>query len=568
MLKIAAVLFLLLAGLALEASGAESSSEAPMREIDAEEIVEKIEAGQPVEYDHVIVRGDLDLSRERLHRNITSPIRINDSIFDSKVSFNGRTFEKTVDLHGSNFTRDANFREAEFSDDAHFSCVEFSDGAYFRGADFKGDAYFSWADFRDYANFGKVDFRGDAHFSCAEFSDDVYFRGGHFRGYADFSYAEFRGYAYFGFEDFSSDDDPYLSGATFRGDANFRGAHFLGYADFRRAIFRSDADFGYEDLGLRGDTRATSFGGNAVFSRAHFLGYVYFIGTDFKGDADFDGVDFKGDADFKGAKFSSYADFMRADFTGNSSFEDVEFNGNIEFGDARFENENSFYRILFKRPAYFENCFIKSLNLTKAEYSRLQLRWDDIESLHFDEAAYLALIKNYNTLGWYGDANRCYYDYRNAVRKNWRTASSTGFEARILKLFDLLIDYMEWLLYGYGVRPIIPISWSAIIILAFGLFFWHKRCLRKLIVEERIEDSKDASDEVLVKTTARRAEINALDPILFSLFTFTSGFTAFLHPSIEYKLERCMRWAIFERLLGTFFMALVITAISKTYLIR
>ena len=123
--------------------------------------------------------------------------------------------------------------------------------------------------------------------------------------------------------------------------------------------------------------------------------------------------------------------------SGNSSFEDAEFNGNIEFGDARFENETSFYRILFKRPAYFENCSIKSLNLTKAEYSRLHLRWDDIESLHFDEAAYLALIKNYNTLGWYGDANKCYYDYRNAVRKNWMAASSTGFEARILKVLDL-----------------------------------------------------------------------------------------------------------------------------------
>jgi len=71
-----------------------------------------------------------------------------------------------------------------------------------------------------------------------------------------------------------------------------------------------------------------------------------------------------------------------------------------------------------------------------------------------------------------------------------------------------------------------------------------------------------------VQTKARKAPINALDAILFSLFTFTSGFTAFLHPTIEYKLERCMRWAILERLLGPFFMALVITAISKTYLIR
>jgi hypothetical protein len=118
------------------------------------------------------------------------------------------------------------------------------------------------------------------------------------------------------------------------------------------------------------------------------------------------------------------------------------------------------------------------------------------------------------------------------------------------------------------VKPSFPIAWSAVMILAFGIFFRLNRCLRKIILEERIEDSKDESDEVLIKTTARRTEVNGLDPILFSLFTFTSGFTSFLHPTIEYKLERCVRWAIFERLLGPFFMALVITAISKTYLIR
>jgi len=250
-----------------------------------------------------------------------------------------------------------------------------------------------------------------------------------------------------------------------------------------------------------------------------------------------------------------------------AGFEEVEFNGNVEFSDARFENETSFYRTLFKRPAYFENCSIESLNLTKSEYSRLHLRWDDIKSLHFDEAAYLALIKNYYNLGWYGDANDCYYDYRNAVRKNWQ-APSSGFAARLSSLLDRLIDFWEWLLYGYGVRPSFPIAWSAAIILAFGLFFRQKRCLRKIITEEKIEDVKDGSDEVLVQSKARKAPINSLDPFLFSLFTFTSGFTAFLHPAAEYKLERCLRWAIAERLLGPFLLALVITTISKTYLIR
>ena len=389
-MKIAAVLFLLLAVMAFEAAGAEGLSDRPMKEIDAGEILEKIQEGQPVEYDHVVVRGDLDLSRERLQKNITSYIRINDSIFKDLVSFKGSTLEMPVDLSGSNFTSDA----------------------YFRWATLSGDAGF-W-------------------------------------------------------------------GATFSGDADFRGATFIG----------------------------------------------------------------------------------------RSRFEDAEFDGNIEFGDARFENETSFYRILFKRPAYFENCTIESLNLTKAEYGRLHLRWDGIESLHFDEAAYLALIKNYNTLGWYGDANRCYYDYRNAVRKDWQAASSPGFAEKVSSPLDRLVDLGEWLLYGYGVRPSFPIAWCIGIILAFGLLFRQKRCLRKIITEERIEDARDGSDEVLVESKARKAPINFLDPFLFSLFTFTSGFTAFLQPAVEYKLERCLRWAIAERLLGPFLLALVITTISKTYLIR
>lgn len=60
--------------MALEATGADASFGVPMREIDAGEIMEKIQKGEPVEYDHVIVRGDLDLSRERLQKNITSGI--------------------------------------------------------------------------------------------------------------------------------------------------------------------------------------------------------------------------------------------------------------------------------------------------------------------------------------------------------------------------------------------------------------------------------------------------------------------------------------------------------------
>ena len=497
--------------MALEAAGAVSSSNIPMQVIDAGEILAKVQKGQPVEYDHVIVKGDLDLSRERLQNSISSPITIIDSIFEGRVSFNGSTLDKPVDVAGSNFTKNTYFQQTTFSDDAEFERTAFS----------------------RYAGFWRTTFSTNADFEFATFSGWTDFQETTFSGYASFQGTVFGGYANFQETDFCS-------------SANFQGTAFSYYASFLWATFSNETDFEFATFSSNADFEEAAFNSNVNFGWATFSGY----------------------ADFGGAAFSGYSNFWKAAFSSNSSFEDAELNGNIEFSNTRFENETSFYRILFKRPAYFENCSIKSLNLTKAEYSRLHLRWGDIKSLHFDEAAYLALIKNYNTLGWYGDANRCYYDYRNAVRRSWQDASSPGFAAKVSSPLDRLVDFGEWLLYGYGVRPSFPVAWCIGIILAFGLFFRQKKCLRKIITEERIEDAEDGSDEVLVESKARKAPLNFIDPFLFSLFTFTSGFTAFLHPAVEYKLERCLRWAIAERLLGPFLLALVITTISKTYLIR
>jgi len=577
-LKIAAVVFLLLAVMALEAAGALGTSDQPMREVDAGEILAKVEAGQPVEYDHVVVRGDLDLSWDRLQKNITSPIRINDSIFNGIVSFNSSILEMSVNLSGSNFTRDVFFRRANFSYYALFWDAAFNDYADFNGGTFRGDTIFDGAAFNGEADFDGAAFKSDTAFEKAIFSGRTAFEEAAFGGIADFDGAAFNSDADFekavfsGTTEFSKATFNGLASfmwVTFGGDAYFGEATFKGSAHFRRVTFSGNAYFWNAFFGERADFWDATFGGEfAFFNGVTFSGYAEFPETTFNGIANFVGGTFRGNAVFQDATFSEDAYFVAAAFICDSNFIYTEFNGNIEFSDARFENETSFYRILFKRPAYFENCSIESLNLTKAEYSRLHLHWGDIKRLHFDEAAYLALIKNYYNLGWYGDANDCYFNYRNAVRENWQSASSLGFAVRLSSLLDRVIDFGEWLLYGYGVRPSFPIAWSAAIILAFGLFFRQKRCLRKIITEERIEDAGDGSDEVLVESKARKAPINSLDPFLFSLFTFTSGFTAFLHPAVEYKLERCLRWAIAERLLGPFFLALVITTISKTYLIR
>jgi hypothetical protein len=47
----------------------DSKSETELIEIHASEILEKILKGEPVEYDHVRIVGDLDLNMENVDRN-------------------------------------------------------------------------------------------------------------------------------------------------------------------------------------------------------------------------------------------------------------------------------------------------------------------------------------------------------------------------------------------------------------------------------------------------------------------------------------------------------------------
>jgi hypothetical protein len=86
----------------------------PLKEVPASEILDKVKNGLPVEYDHVIVRGNLDLSslkglpirhvdRTEIKENyngvsddvkiVVSPIRIYNSIIDGTAYFDNIIFE-------------------------------------------------------------------------------------------------------------------------------------------------------------------------------------------------------------------------------------------------------------------------------------------------------------------------------------------------------------------------------------------------------------------------------------------------------------------------------------------
>jgi hypothetical protein len=136
------------------------------------------------------------------------------------------------------------------------------------------------------------------------------------------------------------------------------------------------------------------------------------------------------------------------------------------------------------------------------------------------------------------------------------------------------MDSIECILYGYGVKLHYTLTWIAILVLIFGLIFGNGGSIRKYIKEEREEKPinettvEGTSEAVEIKTVLKKWNITFIDPFLFSLTTFTSGFTSFLYPSIEYRAKKHKRLVILERLLGSVFLALLITAIGKTYLIR
>ena len=237
-----------------------SSDQRPL--IPASEILAKIERGEDVEYDGVIVEGDLDISgvylpTERVERTeiekslkltderkvIRSKITITDSEIKGDVYFGNSHFERPINFLGAEFGKNANFSGAKFAGgDARFEKVKFTGGyAYFFGTEFSG---------------------GNAIFSEAEFTGgDAYFWGTKFGEHADFTKTEFTGDV-----------------------ANFVGAKFGGYlTDFQSAKFAGMfAQFADAEFGSR---------------------YTYFLGTKFGGHANFFRVKFDGDTNFSKAQF-------------------------------------------------------------------------------------------------------------------------------------------------------------------------------------------------------------------------------------------------------------------------
>ncbi|HOO53509.1 MAG TPA: pentapeptide repeat-containing protein [Methanothrix sp.] len=477
------IAFVLLASLGLS----QGTSDHPDT-VQIASILEKIEQGENINYDYVIIEGDWNKKETEINSSITiinsevrGIIQLDKSIFRETVNFKGTKFIEGVSFKHSNFNSDVNFENTKFGNDVDFKNAQFDNDVDFSKALFKGDA-----DFRE------AKFNGESsRFSKARFDDQL----------VTFLRAQFKGDAIFESAQFNSDKISLFE------------AKFESYADFRMTYFNN----------------------TALFSKSVFKGPVYFNGVQFNDDTSFVNSQFYSNVHFtEGALFKNYANFMDSQFNNNVYFEDVTFLGDLD--------------------------------LTRTRYNRIFLPWCSIDRHQLsvsNDDAYLAMIQNYMNLGWYEDSNYCYYEYRNKHRVSEQMS------------IEKVADTIEWALYGYGVKPFRTLGLSAVLILVFGLAFWQGKrdgeIIKKYVREDNFERKSiksGATSKFERRTFFEEKALQIYDPFLFSLATFTSGITSFLHPSIEYELKKYSRLAILERLLGSVFIALLITAISKTYLIR
>ena len=272
---------------------------------------------------------------------------------------------------------------------------------------------------------------------------------------------------------------------------------------------------------------------------------------------DFRECQFEKDVTFRGSRFNGFALFDEANFLGNAYFGEAQFDGFISFFENTvFNRIVEFERTQFKGDAYFDGAMFgkgSKLNLNRAKFGRFYINWRSIEeSLVYDGAAYLALVKNYRDLERYEEANECYYAYR------------------VKSLGSGPLDYLEWIFYGFGVKPSYPFVWSIFSIFFFGILFWKGNGIRKVVRKEiREKEPTDQAAEMTSRTIYREEQMTLKDPFLFSLITFTSRLTSFVYPSVDFKAEGWhKRLAILEQFLGSLFIGLLIAAITRTYLVR
>jgi hypothetical protein len=224
------ILFLLHIALFLFAGIASGELE-DIKVIQAREIISKIEKGEPVDYSHVTIKGDLDTSKIDLPSGtyISSSIKITDSVISGLFDLNNIILQKSTNFRGTEFLRPVSFIGTQFKGDAIFDDAHFDDHSFFIESEFNNSAQFRYTEFNGFTNFLGAKFKGEQDFHNSRFKESALFRSAVFEGDSNF------------------EDAIFLGPATFREtqfvNAKFSGAKFNELGDFNLAQFGKSADF-------------------------------------------------------------------------------------------------------------------------------------------------------------------------------------------------------------------------------------------------------------------------------------------------------------------------------------
>jgi hypothetical protein len=503
--------------------------------VPASDVLAKINAGQSAEFNYCTIVGDLDLSG----LSIELPVHFNHTIFKNSVNFSSTTFDNNAHFWHSVFKDTADFSFSTFNDTADFRSSDFKGTSNFRSSDFKDYVYFEDSAFHENVDFGYSDFNDDTHFWFSLFNGDAGFGNSKFNGNADFSNCRFNGDADFSDAEFNGDAD--FNTAVFNDTANFWSSAFNGLAHFRSSTFNGLANFG-----------ASEFSGSG-FRSSTFNGLANFGASEFKDNADFEYSAFNGDVDFGYSVFNDNADFPFSVINGTANFNADIFNKGADFNDVVFRGYTSFNSSQFKADALFENTiFQNTLSLTRVRYpyiANLFIRWHNINHLEYDDAAYLSLLKNFKTLGYFEDYDRCYYEYRKERRAQpWPAMNAIQEVPR--KLLDYPLQYF----YGYGTRPGYAVILSVFTIIIFSIFW-------KIL---GLGGPHDVTKTAL-KPDQEWLNNDITSVLIFSVTVFLSGMRLLVDPPTLPKIEgrsrsTIKRAYILERLLGMMFFVLFFIA--------
>ena len=475
----------------------------------------KLEENEVTATGNILYLRDAKLSGQDVRRLILAALRwqvdkiaVEFCVIDGELDLLGVEFTKPISFEGTTFSGRANFKSTTFSESVDFDITTFSQSVVFVGATFETEGI---------------------SFDSATFSDVVWF-----------NFATFK-------------EKPNFARVTFSGHLNFSPGNFLAGADFYRATFKNGASFGASKFPEgssfpEGSFYEATFSGSSNFYQANLSGVAFDL-VSFLGKIDFDYADLKG-VSFREANFAGEISFKHCKFNDSSDFRWCLYpeNAQIDFSDvtgfSQMSNE-------WEYDPQFDND--KDEWIEPSDNNRDQKRRGLKGHFEYDETFYVALIQNYQGMGWLSQADDAYYTYRVEGRKRRPN--------RLHRLAELVLLELP---FGYGVKPLILLRSFLVLWIPFSWFYVF--CLRH-------RDEGTSPWRLFPLDRHKFAGFTWAFLHSFSILTPGLDLDSFAAPYLEkspYRFNTKSSWVYYlqvtQRLLGWYLLALLFILFGKIWI--